>query len=160
MISTDIPIIRAAFPSFQKIAFSKNKSDIVAKEDGSFVKREKRKVEPAPPPQPAAPPQPGAPVAAIVQPPAPKRQAVQRQQNQNDPHNILFAQGLPDDCTDQMLTMLFSQYVGYKEVRLIAAKNVAFIEFEDPIQAGIALQHLNGFQLTPDHPMSVSYARK
>ena len=134
----------------------------MAKEDGSFVKREKRKIEAVPAPQPVhgPVPQPGQhqPVAAIVQPPPPKRQAPVRQNN--DPHNILFATGLPEDCTDQMLTMLFSQYVGYKEVRLIAAKKVAFIEFEDSIKAGIALQHLNGFKLTPEHPMSVTYAKK
>ena len=94
-----------------------------------------------------------------TQPPAPKRQAPARAQ-QNQPHNILFCQGLPDNSTDQMLVVLFTQYTGYKEVRLIAPKNVAFVEFEDSVQAGIALQQLNGFKLTPEQPMSVSYARK
>ena len=31
-----------------KIAFSKNKSDTIAKEDGTFVKREKRQIKPEP----------------------------------------------------------------------------------------------------------------
>jgi U2 small nuclear ribonucleoprotein B'' len=149
---------RVILAYLQKIQFSKNKSDVVAKEDGSFVKREKRKIEQPAPPQPAAPQQPGQPIA-VAQPPPPKRQAQPRAQ-QNQPHNILFCQGLPDNCTDQMLVVLFTQYTGYKEVRLIAAKNVAFVEFEDSIQAGIALQQLNGFKLTPEQPMSVSYARK
>ena len=134
-----------------KIAFSKNKSDIIAKEDGTFVKREKRQIKPEPKAEK---------IEGAAQPPPPKRQMIQQNQSQNAPHNILFAQGLPEDCTDEMLSMLFQQYQGYKEVRLIQAKKVAFIEYTDAMQAGVALQNLNGFKLTPEYPMSVSFAKK
>jgi RNA recognition motif-containing protein len=141
----------------QKIAYSKNKSDIVAKEDGTYVKREKRQIKPEPKTEPKAEKKEEA-GAGFAQPPPPKRPAVQQQNNA--PHNILFAEGLPDDCTDKMLIMLFQQYGGYKEVRLIQHKKVAFIDYADALQAGVALQNLNGFKLTPEHPMSVSYAKK
>jgi U2 small nuclear ribonucleoprotein B'' len=140
---------------FQKIAYSKNKSDVVAKEDGTYVKREKKQIKPEPKMETKVEKREEA-TAGFAQPP-PKRPV---QQNQNAPHNILFAEGLPDDCTDQMLTMLFQQYGGYKEVRLIQAKKVAFIEYTDALQAGVALQNLNGFKLTPEHPMAVSFAKK
>ena len=58
------------------------------------------------------------------------------------PHNILFAQALPSHCT------LFQQYTGFVEVRMVPGKKeIAFIEFGDHVQAGIALQALNGFKL-------------
>ncbi len=46
---------------------------------------------------------------------------------------------LKADVTEEMLVELFKQYPGFKEVRLIPGKNVAFIEYDDQIQAGVAL---------------------
>lgn len=64
------------------------------------------------------------------------------------PHNILFAQALPSHCTLEVLSKLFQQYTGFVEVRMVPGKKeIAFIEFGDHIQAGIALQALNGFKL-------------
>ncbi len=67
------------------------------------------------------------------------------------PHNILFAQALPDSCTPASISNLFSSYPGFKEVRMVPGKKgIAFIEFGDQIQASIALQQLNGFVLSTD----------
>ena len=35
------------------------------------------------------------------------------------PNNILFVQNLPEATSDQMLGMLFQQFPGYKEARLL-----------------------------------------
>ncbi|ONK77198.1 uncharacterized protein A4U43_C02F4100 [Asparagus officinalis] len=48
-----------------------------------------------------------------------------------------------------------------KEVRMIEAKpGIAFVEFEDDMQASIAMQALQGFKITPQNPMAVAYAKK
>lgn len=103
------------------------------------------------------------------------------------PNKILFAQNLPEECTQEMLVMLFKQcvgvggrglrrllaladlarialprrYHGFKEVRMIPGKkSIAFVEFEDVIPAGIALQALQDFRLTQTHKLVLSYAKQ
>mmetsp|Transcript_9820 Transcript_9820/g.37002 ORF Transcript_9820/g.37002 Transcript_9820/m.37002 type:complete len:113 (-) Transcript_9820:125-463(-) len=76
------------------------------------------------------------------------------------PSNTLFAEGLPEDCNEMILGMLFQQYNGYQEVRMVPGKTgIAFVDFETEVQAGIALQGLNGFKLTPTDTMRLSYRR-
>lgn len=78
------------------------------------------------------------------------------------PHNILFAQALPDDCTDNMLSMIFQQQCrGFKEVRMVPGKKgMAFVEFEDEVQAGLALTQLNGFVLSATEKLNLTFANK
>ncbi|KAF8397173.1 hypothetical protein HHK36_016080 [Tetracentron sinense] len=77
------------------------------------------------------------------------------------PNNILFIQNLPHETTSMMLQMLFQQYPGFREVRMIEAKpGIAFVEFGDDVQASIAMQALQGFKITPQNPMSITYAKK
>lgn len=79
----------------------------------------------------------------------------------NVPHRILFAQNVPDECNDRMLAMLFQPFPGFQEVRMVPGKKgLAFIEFQDVIQAGIALQQLNGFQLTSNETLQLTYAKQ
>lgn len=60
-----------------------------------------------------------------------------------------------------MLEMLFEQYPGFKEVRLIEAKpGIAFVDFEDEVQSSMAMQALNGFKITPLNPMNITFAKK
>ena len=142
----------------QRISFAKTKSDIVAKKDGTFNPRQKRvreelsggamedgtRAAPAPVPhkEPAAPKAP----KPIVN---------------NVPHRILFAQNLPDECNDQMLAALFQQYPGFQEVRMAPGKKgIAFVEFQDVVQAGIALQQLNGFQLSAVDTLQLTYGKQ
>ncbi|KAK4783855.1 hypothetical protein SAY86_018223 [Trapa natans] len=64
------------------------------------------------------------------------------------------------ETTNQMLQLLFVQYPGFKEVRMIEAKpGIAFVEYEDEVQAGMAMQHLQGFKITAQNPMSITYAK-
>ncbi|GLU16827.1 hypothetical protein SLE2022_332410 [Rubroshorea leprosula] len=167
------------FPFYDKemrIQYAKTKSDIIAKADGTFVPREKRKrheekggkkrKEQQDPNQVAVGlnpayasayggtpalsqiPYPGA-RPTIPEAPAP-------------PNNILFIQNLPHDATAMMLQMLFSQYPGFKEVRMVEAKpGIAFIEYGDEMQSTVAMQALQGFKIPPaQNQMLITYAKK
>ena len=41
------------------------------------------------------------------------------------PNNILFVENLPDATTSNMLSLLFNQYPGYKEVRRTRLEQIA-----------------------------------
>ncbi|KAL3644756.1 U1 small nuclear ribonucleoprotein A [Castilleja foliolosa] len=162
------------FPFYDKpmrIQYAKTKSDVIAKADGTFVPREKRKkhddkgkkkkeqhdsnhVAAAPAyagAYGAAPPLSQLPIMggrAVPEGPAP-------------PNNILFIQNLPHQTTSMMLQMLFSQCPGFKEVRMIEAKpGIAFVEYENEMQSTVAMQGLQGFKITDDNPMVITYAKK
>eukprot|EP00747_Dinoflagellata_sp_TGD_P039916 gnl/TRDRNA2_/TRDRNA2_140547_c0_seq3.p1 gnl/TRDRNA2_/TRDRNA2_140547_c0~~gnl/TRDRNA2_/TRDRNA2_140547_c0_seq3.p1 ORF type:complete len:257 (-),score=53.98 gnl/TRDRNA2_/TRDRNA2_140547_c0_seq3:67-837(-) len=89
---------------------------------------------------------------------APK--APQRPTGVAEPNRTLFVENLPSEATDTMLSMLFRQYPGYQEVRLIPGRAVAFVDYENEHQAGMALQGLQGFAMTPDVKLQLTYARK
>ena len=77
------------------------------------------------------------------------------------PNSILFIQNLPDEATSMMLEMLFQQYPGFREVRMVEAKpGIAFVEFEDDVQSSVAMQALQGFKISPQNPMAITYAKK
>ncbi|KAI4301425.1 hypothetical protein L6164_034704 [Bauhinia variegata] len=163
------------FPFYDKpmrIQYAKTKSDIIAKADGTFVPREKRKkhdekgkkrkdqhdanqagmgLNPAyAGAYGAAPPipYPGGGKSMVPEAPAP-------------PNNILFIQNLPTETTPMMLQMLFLQYPGFKEVRMVETKpGIAFVEYGDEMQSTVALQALQGFKITPQNPMLITYAKK
>ena len=101
------------------VHFAKEKADVIARREGTFVPREKRKREPKPMQQQqptkkqvgdhgtggssgssAA----GSSAAAATLPSL----------VQNVPNKILFLQALPDSCNKEMLSVLFKQYQGYK----------------------------------------------
>ena len=77
------------------------------------------------------------------------------------PNNILFIENLPHETSSMMLQVLFQQYPGFREVRMIEAKpGIAFVEFEDDVQSSMAMQALQGFKIDPQHPMAISFAKK
>ncbi|KAL4159185.1 hypothetical protein PRNP1_004951 [Phytophthora ramorum] len=134
--------------------FAKEKADVIARREGSFVPREKRKREPkpaAPQQQQTSKKQAGENGSVAARPPP----------AQNVPNKILFLQDLPESCNKEMLSVLFKQYQGFKEVRMVPGKKgLAFVEFGDEAQAAIALQGLFGFKLTPTDALKVSFAKK
>ena len=77
----------------------------------------------------------------------------------SDPSPILFAQNLPPECNHQMLQVLFQQCIGLVDLRIVPAKGMAFIEFGDQTQAGMALRQLNGFQITESVALNLSYSK-
>ncbi|KAK4282514.1 hypothetical protein QN277_013879 [Acacia crassicarpa] len=163
------------FPFYDKpmrIQYAKTKSDVIAKADGTFVPREKRKrhdekgkkrkdqhdanqvgmgINPAYGGAYGATPPisyPGGAKSMAPEAPAP-------------PNNILFVQNLPTETTPMMLQMLFLQYPGFKEVRMVETKpGIAFVEYGDEMQSTVAMQALQGFKITPQNPMLITYAKK
>ncbi|CAN0923339.1 U1 small nuclear ribonucleoprotein A [Linum grandiflorum] len=166
-----------SFPFYDKpmrIQYAKTKSDAIAKADGTFVPREKRKrheekggkkkkeqhdpnhmavgLNPAYPggygtaPPLSQIPYPGV-RSMVPDGPAP-------------PNNILFIQNLPNETTPTMVQMLFQQYPGFKEVRMVEAKpGIAFVEFGDEGQSTVAMQGLQSFKIL-QNPMLITYAKK
>ena len=60
-----------------------------------------------------------------------------------------------------MLSMLFNQFPGFKEVRLVPNRHdIAFVEFENEMQSAAAKDALQGFKITPSHSMKISFAKK
>ncbi|XP_065191845.1 U2 small nuclear ribonucleoprotein B''-like [Sycon ciliatum] len=94
-------------------------------------------------------------VAAPAQQVAPAQPAVEL------PNKILFITQLPEEANEMMVKMLFQQYPGFKEVRLVPGRHdIAFVEFENEVQAGAARTPLNNFKITPTHSISVAFAKK
>ncbi|KAA0188758.1 U2 small nuclear ribonucleoprotein B [Fasciolopsis buskii] len=77
----------------------------------------------------------------------------------DQPNHILFVNNLPEETTDAMLTMLFSQFSGFKEARR-AVGGVGFVEYETDSQAAAARSAYDGFKLTPTHAMEITFAKK
>jgi len=169
------------FPFYDKpmrITYSKTKSEASAKLDGTYQPKEKleraakRKAErealkegakkPAatkPPPAQAA--------AASVAPVETKPSAPEvvtpsvAASTPNMPNQILFIENLPEAVNEMMLSMLFQQFPGFKEVRLVPGKSgIAFVEFESEMQSGVAMGGLQGFKITPTNLMKITYAKR
>lgn len=78
-----------------------------------------------------------------------------------EPHNRLFVEGLPDATTEAMLKVLFGQFPGFVEGRLVPGKpGIAFVDFESSQKAGIAITGLQGFKVTAENQIKLSYAKK
>ncbi|GAB2234109.1 hypothetical protein Droror1_Dr00003346 [Drosera rotundifolia] len=159
------------FPFYDKpmrIQYAKTKSDCVAKADGSFVPREKKKKQEEKAERKRRAEDTQQPVANGstyrnngASAPVFRKSGAGAHEAAAVPNNILFIQNLPHETTSLMLQALFQQYPGFREVRMIEAKpGIAFVEFEDEEQSSIAMDALQGFKITPSHPMEVTYAKK
>lgn len=117
-----------------KIQFAKSKSDLVSKKEGSYVPKEKRKRD----------------EEDDDNQPIPKKISSSK--------NVLSVLNLPVDVTSDMLIMLFQQCSGYLEVRLPPGnKGVAFVEFEDQVQAGLAHRQLNGIKISETYSLDLVF---
>ncbi|KAL1456089.1 hypothetical protein WDU94_000843 [Cyamophila willieti] len=175
------------FPFYDKpmrIQYSKTDSDVISKMKGTFMERPKKvRKQPAPVEDPAEAKkskkkaakeqarlmqaqqqqmqalsvQPPAPVSHAP-PPAPLAAAGVPEQ---PPNQILFLTNLPEETSEMMLSMLFNQFPGFKEVRLVPNRHdIAFVEFENEMQSAAAKLALHGFKITPTHAMKISFAKK
>lgn len=53
------------------------------------------------------------------------------------------------------------RFPGFKEVRLVPGRHdIAFVEFENEVQAGAARDALQGFKITQANAMKISFAKK
>jgi len=155
------------FPFYDKpmrIQFSREDSDVIAKAKGTYVERAKK-----------------APVPTEQRGTAEKRKRragdsgtakkgrsvangddhTAQGSGEQPPNKILFCTNLPEETTEQMLHMLFSQFPGLKEVRLVPNRHdIAFVEFEMESQAVTAKDTLHHFKITPNQAMHVNFAKK
>jgi U2 small nuclear ribonucleoprotein B'' len=138
-----------------KIAYALENSDRIAKRDGTYVpknkrkKAEKKQEEQQQEQDTPAPPPPETDAESSSAPPPPPSE---------NPSHILFAEELPSECNEMMLAMLFRQYGGFKEVR-IPRPGLAFVEFETESHATLAYDALNGFKLTTTDNLKLSYGK-
>ena len=66
-------------------------------------------------------------------------------------NHILFVEGLSNTTSHSKLISLFANFAGFKEVRHVPEKRVAFIEFDMDMQAATALQEMNGHSFREDN---------
>ncbi|KAJ9586027.1 hypothetical protein L9F63_020324 [Diploptera punctata] len=154
------------FPFYDKpmrIQYAKSDSDVIAKMKGTFSERPKKMKRVVPTIEETA-----------LDSKKAKRKAAKEQARQlnpsgasptpvpeQPPNQILFLTNLPDETNEMMLSMLFNQFPGFKEVRLVPNRHdIAFVEFENELQSGAAKDALQGFKITPSHAMKISFAKK
>uniref|UniRef100_A0A3Q1K1C4 RRM domain-containing protein n=1 Tax=Anabas testudineus TaxID=64144 RepID=A0A3Q1K1C4_ANATE len=146
------------FPFYNKpmrIQYAKTDSEVITKMKGVHGDKEKKKEKKKKLQEPAANlPKKTVPVSeGSVTPTA--------SVPDNPPNYILFLSNLPEETNEMMLSMLFNQFPGFKEVRLVPGKHdIAFVEFESDTQAGVAKDALQGFRITATCAMKVTYAKK
>ncbi|TKC51074.1 hypothetical protein EI555_007003 [Monodon monoceros] len=137
------------FPFYGKpmrIQYAKTDSDIISKMRGTFADKEKKKEKKK---------------AKTVEQTATTMNKKPGQVPDYPPNYILFLNNLPEETNEMMLSMLFNQFPGFKEVRLVPGRHdIAFVEFENDGQAGAARDALQGFKITPSHAMKITYAKK
>ncbi|CAO1419342.1 unnamed protein product [Diamesa hyperborea] len=143
------------FPFYDKpmrIQYSKSDSDIIAKSKGTFKERAKRPKAPKPVEEKKTKkPKSMDPILA----------ASNSSNAEQPPNQILFLTNLPEETNEMMLSMLFNQFPGFKEVRLVPNRHdIAFVEFGSEVQSGAAREALQGFKITPTHSMKISFAKK
>eukprot|EP00092_Neocalanus_flemingeri_P013239 GFUD01014269.1.p1 GENE.GFUD01014269.1~~GFUD01014269.1.p1 ORF type:complete len:212 (+),score=45.68 GFUD01014269.1:51-686(+) len=140
------------FPFYDKpmrIGYSKSDSDIIAKMKGTFTERPKKA--------------PGELKKKSKKPKTGGGGGVGGQGGVDNapPNQILFLTNLPTETNEMMLSMLFNQFPGFKEVRLVPGRHdIAFVEFENEMQSAAARDALQGFKITPTTAMKISFAKK
>ncbi|SBT71130.1 U2 small nuclear ribonucleoprotein B'', putative [Plasmodium malariae] len=70
----------------------------------------------------------------------------------------LFVQNLPNEINKNALEILFNQYPGFVEARYIPGRNVAFVDFNSYQNGDIAMNGLQSFKITPQHPMKITWS--
>lgn len=145
------------FPFYDKpmkIQFAKIDSDCIAKMKGTYVERPKLPKTEEPKKKKKKPTYDN---TQVVGPGGIPQSALMEQ----PPNNILFLTNLPEETTEMMLTMLFNQFPGFKEVRLVPGRHdIAFVEFNNEFQSGSAKDALQGFKISPTHAVKITFAKK
>lgn len=77
------------------------------------------------------------------------------------PNKVLFLQNLPKDCDEEQLTSIFERYAGFKEMRYLAIKSIAFATFENEQSAIVAKEATLNMPIGGEgRPMKVTYQRE
>jgi len=132
-----------------RIQYAKEKSDVISEREGQPIDKETRQVKKRK-------------KREEEEEKRAKRQRTRVRAEDNPPNKLLLVQNIPPldpQIIQDMLTALFSQYQGLKEVRMVAARGVALVEFENEMLSGRAREGLQGFKVTPEFPLVVSFAK-
>lgn len=157
------------FPFYDKpmrIQYSKTDSDVIAKIKGTFQERPKRQKQPKGQHDDGSKKKKkdankSANAAQIVPGLGVHQPIINNVPSEQPPNQILFLTNLPDETSEMMLSMLFNQFPGFKEVRLVPNRHdIAFVEFANEMQSAAAKEALQGFKITPTHAMKISFAKK
>lgn len=152
------------FPFYDKpmhISYAKGKSDAVAKEDGTYKPRMKKQVEEEETTTTTKAAGKKSGTAEKSGAPHGKSASSGQPTGREAPNKILFLTNLPTETNEMMLTMLFNQFPGFKEVRLVPGRSdIAFVEFINEVQSSEARHSLQGFKITPNNAMKIAYAKK
>ncbi|XP_013192775.1 U1 small nuclear ribonucleoprotein A [Amyelois transitella] len=148
------------FPFYDKpmrIQYCKTDSDVIAKIKGTFQERPKRPKMPK-----SEDSKKKKKMDASRHVPGVGAPSLLNNVNVEQPPNqILFLTNLPDETSEMMLSMLFNQFPGFKEVRLVPNRHdIAFVEFANEMQSAAAKEALQGFKITPTHAMKITFAKK
>ncbi|KAF2273561.1 U2 small nuclear ribonucleoprotein B [Westerdykella ornata] len=77
------------------------------------------------------------------------------------PNKILFLQNIPKEVTQDELTAIFERFEGFKELRYVQIRAVAFAEFENEQFAITAKENTANTLLGPEQkPLKVTYQRQ
>lgn len=77
------------------------------------------------------------------------------------PNKTLFLQNIPRDVDEEALTSIFERFEGFKEVRYVQVRGVAFAEFENEQFAITAKEATANMPIgTEGRPMKVTYQRQ
>lgn len=160
------------FPFYDKpmrINYSKTDSDVIAKLKGTFKERPKK----IKPPKPEKTAEEKKYVLKLFcnlyyskcksfhRAKKQKKEESAAAAAEQPPNQILFLTNLPEETNEMMLSMLFNQFPGFKEVRLVPNRHdIAFVEFATEVQSGAAREALQGFKITPSHAMKITFAKK
>ncbi|CAL2041964.1 CBN-RNP-2 protein [Caenorhabditis brenneri] len=152
VIFTDISAASAAkealtgFPFYEKpmkIQFAREDADIIAKQKGTYMDRQPKYL------------------SEKIQ----KKPRSKKRENGGEgpapPNKILFCTNLPDNATAEMLEIMFNQFPGLKDIRMVPNRpGIAFVEFDTDSLAIPARTTLNNFRISAEHVMRVDYAKK
>uniref|UniRef100_A0A0N5AD52 J domain-containing protein n=1 Tax=Syphacia muris TaxID=451379 RepID=A0A0N5AD52_9BILA len=142
------------FPFYDKpmrIQFAREDSDVIAKAKGTYVDRPKKYLLAR---QARQEKRKKASEGGSAKKPRTDKTAGSKATNPpektNPPNKILFCTNLPEETTEQMLSLLFNPYPGLKDIRRIPNRpNIAFVEFESEGEATAARNGLNNFKIAP-----------
>eukprot|EP01006_Ploeotia_vitrea_P030339 TRINITY_DN62801_c0_g3_i1.p2 TRINITY_DN62801_c0_g3~~TRINITY_DN62801_c0_g3_i1.p2 ORF type:complete len:214 (-),score=9.70 TRINITY_DN62801_c0_g3_i1:1407-2048(-) len=129
------------------IQFAQTKSDAIGKLDGTYQEKRKPKSQ----------------KKRKQEPEQQGRKRKSQRKTDNLPNHILFVENLPEESDDnqKMLTVLFQNFTGFREVRLVPGnRGIAFVEFESEPLATMSMSNLQGFRVSSRHELKISYAKK
>lgn len=78
------------------------------------------------------------------------------------PNSLLLVRNLPEGTTQELVVDLFKQFPGLKEVRVLPRGSdiIALVEYENEMFSSEARMRLNGYKITENNEIRVTFARK